>query len=87
MTDTTTAGTTADTSQLNGSGPAPGPADDAGCADCASGGEKALAVIGGVVGALIVGMAIDMFTGGALSATLARMLGRAEPEQDGAAGE
>lgn len=53
-------------------GQAPAPAED--CADCASGGEKALAVLG-LLAAIGIGlMAIDLLTGGGVS----RLVGRAE---------
>jgi len=46
-------------------GTAPGPAADAGdCDDCATGGEKTLAVLAAVFGVFILLMAVDMFTGG-----------------------
>ena len=47
-------------------GPAAAP-----CEDCATSGERALAVVAGLFGLFIVGLAIDMFTGGRLSKLLA----------------
>jgi hypothetical protein len=56
---------------VNGTAPAaPGPAA-APCEDCATSGERALAVVAGLFGLFIVGLAIDMFTGGRLSKLLA----------------
>jgi hypothetical protein len=56
--------TTAET-HVNGTAPpAPAPSGAEPCADCASGGEKALAVLAAVFGLFILVMAVDMFTGG-----------------------
>jgi len=52
--------TSTETTSLNGSGPAP----DQPCDDCATGGEKALAVLGVLFGIFLIVMAIDMFSGG-----------------------
>lgn len=52
--------TQAETVSLNGTGPAPDPP----CEDCASSGEKALAVVAVLFGLFIIAMAVDMFTGG-----------------------
>jgi hypothetical protein len=66
----------------NGAGPAPSspPAAEAeaeGCADCEDGldlggrtGERALGLLGMVMGGLVVAMGFDLFTGGALSRIL-----------------
>jgi hypothetical protein len=37
------------------------------CADCATSGEKILAILAGVFGVLVLLMAVDMFTGGRVS--------------------
>jgi hypothetical protein len=50
---------------VNGTAPADTPAEP--CADCVTSGEKGLALIAGLFGAFIILMAIDMFTGGAIS--------------------
>jgi hypothetical protein len=52
--------TAPETASLNGSAPA----EDKPCTDCATGGEKALALIAALFGVFIVVMAADMFTGG-----------------------
>lgn len=62
--------TAADTAaSLNGHAPAAGlpPEADAPCEDCATGGEKGLAVLAGIFALFLAAMAIDMFTGGKLS--------------------
>jgi hypothetical protein len=51
---------------VNGTAPAP-PEGEQPCDDCASGGEKLMAVLAAAFGALIILMAIDMFTGGKIS--------------------
>jgi hypothetical protein len=54
--------TQADTAaSLNGTAPAPAAEP---CEDCATSGEKALAVVAALFGIFILVMAIDMFTGG-----------------------
>jgi hypothetical protein len=59
MTDTTTE------THVNGTAPpAAAPEGEAPCADCASGGEKALAVFAAVFGLFLLVIAVDMFTGG-----------------------
>jgi hypothetical protein len=45
-----------------GQEPAAGP-----CEDCATSGEKILAIVAALFGAFVIAMAIDMFTGGKLS--------------------
>jgi len=56
---------------VNGTAPAtaaPPAADQTGpCEDCATSGEKILAVIAAALGAFVVLLAIDMFTGGRIS--------------------
>ena len=52
---------------VNGTAPAP-PAEP--CEDCATGGERALAIVAGAFGIFVLAMAIDMFTGGKLSRLL-----------------
>jgi hypothetical protein len=47
--------------------PAPVPAADAPCEDCASPGEKFLAVLAAALGVFVIVMAVDMFTGGKLT--------------------
>jgi hypothetical protein len=73
MTDTQTQAP----ASANGTAPVP-PADPSG-EDTPTGGEKALAVVAGLFGLFIIGMAVDMFTGGRLS----RFLGRAAGEPGG----
>lgn len=52
-------------SEQNGSAPVETPAaTDEPCVDCASNGEKVLAVLGLVFAVLVAVMAVDMFTGG-----------------------
>jgi hypothetical protein len=51
--------------QLNGQAPAA--AEAAPCTDCASTGERLLAVIAAALGLAVVFVAIDMFTGGKLT--------------------
>jgi hypothetical protein len=55
---------TAETTSLNGAGPAPAPPAEVPCEDCATGGEKVLAVLAGAFAVLLLVMAFDMFTGG-----------------------
>ena len=50
----------------NGTAPAPEPPAGP-CEDCASNGEKGLAVLAALFGVFIILMAIDMFTGGKVS--------------------
>jgi hypothetical protein len=52
--------------EVNGAAPPEQP-----CADCATGGEKILAVVAAVFGLFVLAMAADMFTGGGLSRVLA----------------
>jgi hypothetical protein len=51
-----------------------GSAPDEPCADCATGGEKILAVIACAVGVLVIAIAIDMFTGGAIGRLFPRQV-------------
>jgi hypothetical protein len=51
------------------------PAAEPPCEDCATNGERALAVVAGLFGLFIVGLAIDMFTGGGVSRLIGRVLG------------
>jgi hypothetical protein len=51
------------TEHLNGTAPA----EEQPCDDCATGGEKALAVLGILFGVFLIVMAFDMFTGGQVS--------------------
>ena len=67
MTDTDTA------AGLNGQAPAP--ASEAPCDDCATSGERALAVFAFLFGAFIIGIAIDMFTGGRISGMVKEQTG------------
>lgn len=68
-----------ETQTVNGSAPAAAgqPAGQepaaAPCEDCATAGERALAIVAGLFGLFVVGLAIDMFTGGAVSRTLGRL--------------
>ena len=62
MTDTAAA----DTATASANGTAPGPAE-APCADCPTAGERLLAVLAALLGAFVIAVAIDMFTGGKLS--------------------
>jgi hypothetical protein len=71
MTETTNP---ADTQSANGVAPAAS-AEQAPCEDCATGGERALAVVAGLFGLFIVGLAIDMFTGGGVSRLISRAFG------------
>jgi hypothetical protein len=50
------------TTSPNGTTPAPPP--DTPCEDCATSGEKALAILGALFGIFLIIMAFDMFTGG-----------------------
>jgi hypothetical protein len=55
---------------VNGTAPAAATADaltTEPCDDCATTGEKTLAVLAAVLGAFIIAMAIDMFTGGKIT--------------------
>jgi len=53
---------------VNGTAPAtPAAADDAPCEDCATSGEKILALLAGLLGVFVLVMAADMFTGGKIS--------------------
>jgi hypothetical protein len=67
---------------VNGTAPQGQPAGQepaaAPCEDCATSGERALAVVAGLFGLFIVGLAIDMFTGGRLSKLLAGTRAEAE---------
>jgi hypothetical protein len=56
---------TQDEQHVNGTAPAAPPAG--GCAECASGGEKTLAVLAAILGVFVIIMAADMFTGGKIS--------------------
>ena len=51
-------------------GTAPAPVADEPCEDCVTNGEKALAFVAGLFGLFVIAMAVDMFTGGALSRLL-----------------
>lgn len=52
---------------VNGTAPAT-PADgEAPCVDCATNGERALAILAGAFAVLLLAMAYDMFSGGRLS--------------------
>jgi len=73
MTETTT-----QAPPQSANGVAPGPAE-APCEDCATGGERALAVVAGLFGLFIIGLAVDMFTGGRLSKILAGAFGGQAP--------
>jgi hypothetical protein len=53
------------TASLNGTVPAPAAAED--CADCASGGEKAMAILAGAFALFLLAMAYDMYSGGKVS--------------------
>jgi hypothetical protein len=53
-----------ETSQANGTAPAPPAGESAPCTDCVTKGEKALAVVALLFGAFIIFMAIDIFSGG-----------------------
>ena len=64
---------------VNGQAPAPGPQAVDDCVDCATGGERALAVVAGLFGLFIIGLAVDMFTGGRLSKILAGAFGGQAP--------
>ena len=55
--------TTADT-HLNGTAPAPAPAPAEGCEDCASDGEKLMAVLTLIVAFGLIVLAADGWTGG-----------------------
>ena len=66
--------TTADTASLNGSAPA----DDKPCAECVSGGEKALALIACLFGVFIIVMAADMFSGGKITGAVLERRGADE---------
>jgi hypothetical protein len=55
----------ATTEHVNGTAP-PAPAAEP-CEDCASNGEKLLAVLAAALGAFVIVMAFDMFTGGKIS--------------------
>jgi hypothetical protein len=59
MTDTT--------EHVNGTAPAPAPDLGEPCAECATGGEKILAVLAAALGVFVIIMAIDMFTGGRIT--------------------
>ena len=52
--------TATETTSTNGTAPA----DPAPCQDCATGGEKLLAILAGAFGLFIILMAVDMATGG-----------------------
>ncbi len=66
MTETTEQGQA--TASANGTAPTTGqPAEGEPCVDCVTGGEKALAILAGLFAAFLIGMAIDMFTGGKLT--------------------
>ncbi len=66
MTTPSQAAQAAQAAAINGAAPAAGPAAEE-CADCVTSGERALAVIGVLIGLVIVGIAIDLGTGGKLS--------------------
>jgi hypothetical protein len=55
------------TTEPHVNGTAPTPAAGQPCEDCATSGEKILAVLAALLGAFVIAMAIDMFTGGRLS--------------------
>jgi hypothetical protein len=59
MTDTT--------EHVNGTAPAPALDLPGDCAECATGGEKVLAVLAAALGVFVIVMAIDMFTGGRIT--------------------
>jgi hypothetical protein len=61
MTDVTT------DQHVNGTAPAPPASEDAPCLDCATNGEKLLAVLAIAFAVGLALMGIDMFTGGKLS--------------------
>jgi hypothetical protein len=73
---------TADPPLVNGTAPAGAagapPAGE--CQDCTTNGERALAVLAGLIGVFVIGMAIDMFTGGALSRVLGAARGEVAPD-------
>lgn len=50
---------------VNGTAPAPPAAEP--CEDCATNGEKIMAILAGLFGLLVIAMAFDMFSGGKLS--------------------
>jgi hypothetical protein len=52
---------------VNGTAPPAPAAADAPCEDCASPGEKFLAVLAAALGAFVIVMAVDMFTGGRIT--------------------
>ena len=57
--------------ELNGTHvEAPAPAEDAPCEDCATSGEKILAVAAALFGVLVLIMAVDIFTGGKITGFL-----------------
>lgn len=62
----------------NGATPAPPPAEPAEAAAVPAA-DRAMAVIGAVIGLLIIGIAFDLWTGGGLS----RLLPVREPSDDG----
>lgn len=78
--------TTADTgaqappAAANGHQP-PAPAATEECESCATRGEIALAVIGGLAGALIIAMAVDLASGGKLGRKMGLGRGLAESEE------
>lgn len=65
MSETQTAGQ--DKGTLNGQAQAPAGDPAAPPGECASGGEKTLAILAACFGAFLILMAIDMFTGGGLT--------------------
>jgi len=72
MTADTDATTTA---SANGTAPAD---PDPPCADCATGGEKALAVVGALFGIFLILMAVDMATGGKITGYVREQAGASE---------
>jgi len=55
------------------------PATDEPCADCATNGEKLLAVLAGLFAAFIIVMAVDMFTGGKVSGVVRQRVTSDQP--------
>ena len=51
-------------------GTAPAPAADQPCEDCATPGEKLLAVLAAALGLFIIVLAVDMFTGGRITGSV-----------------
>jgi len=70
---------------VNGTAPAADPAAGE-CADCVTAGERALAIIGVCIALVIAGIAIDLGTGGKLSARVGLGRGEAIASDDADAG-